>query len=275
MSDNEDNIFDDDNSIELIDDNESEQKVLKNKTTKITLQSDNEDDSDYEEEEDNDEKDDVEDDDVEDVNEEIDDDIVDIEEDEEDDKNEEENSDDEYSNKVSSKSKKNKASSGIIGTEIPDELNIYGDAPTMNNEIYEDDEDDENPDENYLQKFETNIRENYVSDFHPETQVQNYEEILALTKVVRDKNNIIVDPLHKTIPVLTKYERARVLGQRTKQINNGSKPYISVPENIIDGHLIAQLELEQKRIPFIIRRPLPGGAGSEYWCIKDLEILTM
>ena len=93
--------------------------------------------------------------------------------------------------------------------------------------------------------------------------------------MVRDKNNNIVDPLHKTLPILTKYERARVLGQRAKMIENGAKPYISVPENIIDGHLIAELELEQKRIPFIIRRPLPGGAGSEYWSLKDLEILTM
>ena len=31
------------------------------------------------------------------------------------------------------------------------ELNIYEDEPTVNNEIYEDDENDENPDENYLQ----------------------------------------------------------------------------------------------------------------------------
>ena len=270
MSDNEDNIFDDEEMIEL--DEDSESKSLNKKTSKITIQSDNEDDSDYDDEN---EKDDVDNDLDEEQNEDIED-IVDVIEDDgdddDDDDDDENNSDDEFSK--TTKTKKIKSSSGI-GTELPNELNIYEDAPTLNKEIYEDDEDDENPDENYLQKFETNIKENYVSDFHPETHVQNYEEIIALTKVVRDKNNIIVDPLHKTIPVLTKYERARVLGQRTKQINKGSKPYITVPENIIDGHLIAQLELEQKRIPFIIRRPLPGGCGSEYWCLKDLEVLTM
>ena len=31
-------------------------------------------------------------------------------------------------------------------------------------------------------------------------------------------------------------------------------------------------ELEEKKIPFIIRRPLPNG-GSEYWNVSDLELL--
>ena len=36
---------------------------------------------------------------------------------------------------------------------------------------------------------------------------------------------------------------------------------------------LAKLELEEKRIPFIIRRPIANGS-SEYWNIKDLEILV-
>ena len=35
---------------------------------------------------------------------------------------------------------------------------------------------------------------------------------------------------------------------------------------------INELELIQKRIPFIIRRPIPGGS-CEYWNLKDLEII--
>ena len=137
-----------------------------------------------------------------------------------------------------------------------------------------DEEDDEDDDEDYLQKFDRDIKKNYIVDYHPECMIHNYEEISALTKVVRDKDNMIVDPLHRTIPYLTKYERARVLGQRAKQINLGARPFVKVPENIIDGHLVAEMELMQKRIPFIIRRPLPGNSGSEYWNLKDLEIIT-
>ena len=116
------------------------------------------------------------------------------------------------------------------------------------------------------------VNKNYIMDFHPECVLHNYDEIAALTNVVRDKNNVIIDPLHKTIPFLTKYEKARILGQRAKQINSGATPFVKVPENVIDGYLIAELELAEKRIPFIIRRPLPNG-GSEYWNIKDLEII--
>ena len=136
----------------------------------------------------------------------------------------------------------------------------------------DEDDDEDNDGEQYLQKFDKEVNKNYIMDFHPECVLHNYEEISAMTNVVRDKNNVIIDPLHKTIPFLTKYERARILGQRAKQINSGATPFVKVPENVIDGYLIAELELAEKRIPFIIRRPLPNG-GSEYWNIKDLEIV--
>jgi DNA-directed RNA polymerase I, II, and III subunit RPABC2 len=141
-------------------------------------------------------------------------------------------------------------------------------------DVDDDDDDDEDEDlnENYLQKFDSEITKNYISEYHPECFLHNYEEIAYLTKVIRNADNIIVDPLHKTIPFLTKYERARVLGQRAKQIEAGSKPFVHVPETVIEGSIIAELELQQKKIPFIIRRPLPNG-GCEYWNLRDLEII--
>jgi DNA-directed RNA polymerase I, II, and III subunit RPABC2 len=136
-----------------------------------------------------------------------------------------------------------------------------------------DEDEDEDINSNYLQKFNDAINKNYIVDNHPECTVNNYDEIAQLTKIVRDKSNSIIDDLHKSIPFLTKYERTRVIGQRAKQINSGATAFIKVPEHIIDGYLIAELELAQKRIPFIIRRPIPGG-GSEYWNLKDLEIVS-
>jgi DNA-directed RNA polymerase I, II, and III subunit RPABC2 len=124
----------------------------------------------------------------------------------------------------------------------------------------------------YLQKFNAEVNKNYLANAHPECVANNYDEIVVLTKVIRDGQNNIIDPLHRTLPYLTKYERTRVLGQRAKQINSGSTVFVKVPENMIDGHLIAEIELVQKRIPFILRRPIPGG-GCEYWNLKDLEIV--
>lgn len=136
----------------------------------------------------------------------------------------------------------------------------------------DDDDDDEDEDENYLQKFNENLKKNIIQDNHPELQFQNYEEIENLTVIVKDENGKIVDPLHRTLPFLTKYEKSRILGERANQINSGAKPFIEVEQNVIDGYLIAMAELEQRKIPFIIKRPLCNG-GCEYWKLKDLELI--
>ena len=132
--------------------------------------------------------------------------------------------------------------------------------------------DVESDDEEYFEKFTKEIRDDHIKKFYPESLINNSVEIELLTKIERDENNNIIDKNHKTLPFLSKYERTRILGQRAKQINIGDKPYIDVPPHIIDGYLIAELELNAKKIPVIIRRPLPGGK-SEYWKIQDLEIL--
>jgi DNA-directed RNA polymerase I, II, and III subunit RPABC2 len=134
------------------------------------------------------------------------------------------------------------------------------------------DDDDEDDDENYLQKFDENLQKNVIADYHPEMISHNYSEIEVMSRVVRDENGVIIDPLHKTLPFITRYEKARILGERAKQINAGAKPFVDVPINMIDGYLIALKEFEEKKIPFILKRPLPGG-GLEYWKFKDLEIL--
>jgi DNA-directed RNA polymerase I, II, and III subunit RPABC2 len=137
----------------------------------------------------------------------------------------------------------------------------------------DDDDDDDEYDENYLQKFDENLKQNIISEYHPEMQQLNYSEVELLTVVRRNEDGDIYDPLHRTLPFLTKFEKARILGERAKQINDGAKPMISITTNAIDGYLIALAELEQKAIPFIIKRPLPNG-GCEYWKVKDLEVLA-
>ena len=139
----------------------------------------------------------------------------------------------------------------------------------------EDDEEDEDADHDsseYFQKLKSNVRESYIATYHPESLSHNYDEIQTLSRVVRNSAGVIVDDLHRTIPIMTKYEKTRILGQRAKQINEGAPAFIKIDSTVIDGYLIAVKELEQKKTPFIIRRPLPNG-GSEYWRIQDLEIL--
>lgn len=136
----------------------------------------------------------------------------------------------------------------------------------------DDDEDADKDSSEYFQKLKTSVRESYVDTYHPETMSHNYDEIQTLARVIRNSAGIIVDALHRTTPIMTKYEKTRILGQRAKQINEGAPAFIKIDSTVIDGYLIAVKELEQKKTPFIIRRPLPNG-GSEYWRVQDLEIL--
>jgi DNA-directed RNA polymerase I, II, and III subunit RPABC2 len=145
-------------------------------------------------------------------------------------------------------------------------------------DAHDDDADDDEFDEEdkdsseYFQKLKRSVRESYVETYHPETMSHNYDEIQTLARVVRNSAGVIVDDLHRTIPIMTKYEKTRILGQRARQINEGAPAFIKIDSTVIDGYLIAVKELEQKKTPFIIRRPLPNG-GSEYWRVQDLEIL--
>jgi DNA-directed RNA polymerase I, II, and III subunit RPABC2 len=131
---------------------------------------------------------------------------------------------------------------------------------------------DEDESSHYLQKLDESVREQTIANHHPELIIHNYDEVEALSTVIRDERGVIIDPLHRTLPFLSKYERTRILGERAKQINDGAKPFVENDPSIIDGYLIALKELEERKLPFIIRRPLNNGA-SEYWKLKDLEFI--
>ena len=191
---------------------------------------------------------------------------VDLDEEEEEDEEEDEEEGDEFNedhimskdkivvNKNASGSEPNKINSNIVG----------GDS--------DDDEGSVDDDENYLQKFDESLKQNIISEWHHEDQVHNDEEVETMCTVVRDANGFIIDPLHKTLPFVTKYEKARILGERAKQLDAGAKPFVTLKDNIIDSYLIALKEFEAKKIPFVVRRPLPNGA-CEYWRLRDLEYL--
>lgn len=86
---------------------------------------------------------------------------------------------------------------------------------------------------------------------------------------LRDQKSL--DPKHKTYPFLTNYEMTKCISYRASQICSGAKPYILVPEGVTDAHEIAEMELRAKRLPFILKRPLPDGSF-EVWRLSDLVI---
>tara|TARA_B100000214_G_scaffold289083_1_gene218676 strand:+ start:3029 stop:3412 length:384 start_codon:yes stop_codon:yes gene_type:complete len=77
----------------------------------------------------------------------------------------------------------------------------------------------------------------------------------------------------KTSPVLTKYEKTRIISERVQQLSNGGIPFISNPESYSTIHDIALKELSMKKLPFIIKRTIYGNKY-ELWKLEDLKILN-
>ena len=159
--------------------------------------------------------------------------------------------------------------------DISSAQNMHGDLLQtnigMDGEEYDDDDDDDD-DDDYLQKFDDQLHENIIQEYHPELIIHSNDDIQTYTRIVKNITGQIIDPLHTTLPFVTKYERARVLGERAKQLNAGAKALVEVESDVIDGYLIATEEFKQRKIPFIVKRPMPNG-GCEYWKLKDLEII--
>ena len=124
----------------------------------------------------------------------------------------------------------------------------------------------------FLQKFTKEYKSDYILSNHQESLNKNYDEIKKFLEVTKDNNNNIIDAFHRTIPILTKYEKTKIIGIRLKQLNNGAKPYITASDTILDNNIIVNMELIQKVLPFIVSRPLPNNTY-EYWKLKDLELL--
>lgn len=73
----------------------------------------------------------------------------------------------------------------------------------------------------------------------------------------------------KTNPIVTKYEKARILGIRAIQISKGAKPTVNIGK-LHDALKIAEKEFNEGSIPLIVRRYLPDGTYED-WAISELN----
>lgn len=74
----------------------------------------------------------------------------------------------------------------------------------------------------------------------------------------------------------TKYEYTALIALRAQQLADGAKPLSSVeglkPSDPMFVWHVAKREVEQRKLPFIIRRQLPDGTA-EFWSVQELEIM--
>ena len=128
-----------------------------------------------------------------------------------------------------------------------------------NAEVFEANEDNSDLNSNN----EANENSNQIDVLENDAKLEDFRT--TYDKMI-DKNT-----QRRTIPFLTKYEKARIIGKRAMQISKGSHPLVEIGdlESPID---IAKKELMERKIPFIIRRPLPDGSYED-WRVDELRIL--
>lgn len=110
--------------------------------------------------------------------------------------------------------------------------------------------------ENYLDS-----RLNYKNNF------DNFQKVMELSN-----SDYKSEKKYNTVQKLTKYEKTKILGIRTQQLLSGMPALIDVPKHIKDIKKIAELELEQRKTPLILKRSLPN-KNYEYIKIEDLEYI--
>lgn len=107
---------------------------------------------------------------------------------------------------------------------------------------------------------------------HPECRVDYIEDIT--TKLPAETINPGGEGKegHRSPPFLTVYEKTKVIGFRATQLANGAAAYVPVPSHVTSVEEIARMELDARRLPYIIKRPMPDGTF-EYWRLSDLMVL--
>ena len=97
-------------------------------------------------------------------------------------------------------------------------------------------------------------------------------EIDKECEIIRNREIITKDILHKKVeitskdnqivigpPMLTRFEKARIMGARALQLSLGAPVFIEIPKNATTSLEIAMEELKQRVIPIVIKRTLPNG----------------
>ncbi|KAI8627387.1 RNA polymerase Rpb6 [Xylariaceae sp. FL1651] len=138
-------------------------------------------------------------------------------------------------------------------------------------EVFEDELDPEVPedgDEEFNRRGNEE-EENVVISGDPSAAASNNtQKGASANKSIKDKR--IPNEERSTTPYMTKYERARILGTRALQISMNAPVLVDL-EGESDPLQIAIKEMNEKKIPLIVRRYMPDGYYEDWTCEELLQ----
>lgn len=84
---------------------------------------------------------------------------------------------------------------------------------------------------------------------------------------------------YRSLPIMTKYEFNQVIALRTMHLAKNAPPLIDLPDGFriksnMELRAVAIQELQQKKLPYIIKRVMPNGK-TEYWNVEDLHLASV
>ena len=75
-----------------------------------------------------------------------------------------------------------------------------------------------------------------------------------------------------TMPVLTKYERAKIVGVRAQLIDEGSPLLIDAPPGVTHPVQLALAELRAGKCPIMLKRVFGDGSYEEWW-VREMVVI--
>jgi DNA-directed RNA polymerase I, II, and III subunit RPABC2 len=125
-----------------------------------------------------------------------------------------------------------------------------------------DEEEDEPADE------EEDMSEYFESNIIPTYEDRETKSFLSTIDEVTNQNT----KGRRTLAILSKYEKAKIIGIRAQQISMGSNIYLDNVHGYTNPLDIAKEELRQKRTPLIVHRNVVGKKGivHEDWRVEEL-----
>ena len=104
------------------------------------------------------------------------------------------------------------------------------------------------------------LTEKEIAEIDKECEIIRNREIIdkdiphELVEITSKDGQIVIGP-----PILTRFEKARIMGARALQLSLGAPVFIVIPKNATTSLEIAMEELKQRVIPIVIKRTLPNG----------------
>ena len=103
------------------------------------------------------------------------------------------------------------------------------------------------------------LTEKQIAEIDKECEIIKNREVITKdlqhepVEITTKDDQIAIGP-----PLLTRFEKARIMGARALQLSLGAPVFIEIPKNATTSLEIAVEELKQRVIPIVIKRTLPN-----------------